>query len=487
MKKLFALKASLFGGIVVCFIALLTSCLGSGDESISLEPGEAEELILGEWRVSDCTFVYMDADGIEIEKGIPSDSWLDTLLEFDFSGDCYVNDGEQTYTWSIDSDNRTFLLNGITYHLVSIGKNLIVIEITGTIDGETGTIRYLLKRVAAGEVEDFGIPSDALATPNPDIEDPNTSIPNIQLSADGKVISIDMTGVQNPAGGWMELFGTNSPDQNIWVTVDGKPKGILVINNAGNNSNARAVDLVFLVDNSGSMGQEADAVARDIVAWAQELANSGLDIRFGCVGYESGVNGALNLTGLTEISAYLNRGSGVGRTKGYGGSDASALSSAASRYHQSRGECGAEALHFANENFSFRSGANRIYVNFTDEPNQPGSYTQNSVEYFKSQENWNTAQGTVHTVYSDANKNVTEKPWLLSEYTGGTTLYANSSFTGVSLSALPVTGAMTNSYIIKFLDTSDLTDGTHTIVVTIKSKDGSVRAEKIFVNVKFYN
>lgn len=130
---------------------------------------------------------------------------------------------------------------------------------------------------------------------------------------------------------------------------------------------------------------------------------------------------------------------------------------------------------------------NRIYVNFTDEPNQPGGYTRNSVEFFKDQANWNTAQGTVHTVYSGSHNYTNEAPWLLSEYTGGTTLYASSTFTGVSLSDLPVTGAMTNSYIIKFLDTSDLTDGTHTVVVTILSKDGSVRAEKIFVNVKFCN
>lgn len=486
MKKLFSMGSSIVGGIAVCFFALMTSCLKSGDETISLEAGEAEELILGEWTVSGCTFTYTNAEGERVERNVPNDSWVGTLLDFDFSGDCYVDDGAQTYTWDIDSDNRTFQLNGVTYGLVSIGKGLLVIEIIGTVDGETGTLRYLLERVG-GEVEDTGIPSDDLATPNPDIDNPNTNIPNIQLSADGKIISIDMTGVQNPNGGWMELFGTGSPDQNIWVTVDDKPKGILVINNGGNASKAVAVDLVFLVDNSGSMGQEADAIARDIVAWANELASSGLDIRFGCVGYESGVNGALNLTGVNEISAYLNRHTGTGRTNGYSGSDASALSSAAGSYQRGSDECGAEALHFADEQFSFRSGANRIYVNFTDEPNQPGGYTRNSVEFFKDQANWNTAQGTVHTVYSGSHDYTNEAPWLLSEYTDGTTLYASSSFTGVSLSDLPVTGAMTNSYIIKFLDTSDLTDGTHTVVVTILSKDGSVRAEKIFVNVKFYN
>lgn len=485
MKNLFSLRISVREGMLVCFLALMTSCLSSGDESISLESGEAYELILGEWKVSECIFTYTDSEGEEIKQNVPNDSWLGTLLNFDFSGDCSVNDGEATWTWDIDSDDQTFQLDGTTYHLVSIGKNLLVIEISGTINGETGTIRYLLERVAEGEESD--IPSDDLATPNPEIENANTTIPNIQISADGRIITIDMTGVQDPNGGWMELYGTGSPYQNIWVTVDEKPKGILVINNDENSTETRTVDLVFLVDNSGSMSEESDLLAEEIVEWATSLSQQNLDICFGCVGYESGINGALNLTGLTEISAYLNRSTGTSRTKGYSGDDASSLQYAARSYQDGDDECGAEALHFADENFSFRSGANRIYVNFTDEPNQPGSKSENSVEYFKDQSNWNTSQGTVHTVYSGSHNYTNEAPWLLSEYTGGTTLYANSDFTGVSLEDLPVTGALTNSYIIKFLDTSDLEDGTHTIVVTIMSQDGSVQAEKTFENVTFYN
>lgn len=492
MKK-FSLSASIIGLIAVCLFSM-TSCLKGGDETMSLEAGEASELILGQWKVDECIFTYTDAQGNTIKQSVPDNTFLDTLLEFDFSGECYVGEGMGTWPWNIDAATQEFWLNGTNYHLVSIGKNLFVIEISGTYNGQTGTFRYLLVHMSGGEAEDTGIPSDELATPNPEITDPNTSVPNIQVTGEGQIISIFMTGIYDPVtGGWLDLYGTGSPNQNVWVSVDGKPKGILVINNE-DNSAAKAIDLVFLVDNSGSMREEADLLAAEIQSWATELSQQNLDIRFGCVGYaEAGnISGALNLTGLTEIHHYLNRTSGTSRTEGFAGSDASVLQSFANSMDNPGGECGARALFFADHCFSFRPGANRIYVNFTDEPNQTGGYSGNfSVEFVNDQTNWNTSQGTIHTVYS-ASPNFTEsstneKPWRLSEYTGGTTLYANSDFSDVSLSSLPVTGAMTHSYIIKFLATSDMADGLHEVLVTIQSKDGTVRTEKLFVNVDFNN
>lgn len=61
-------------------------------------------------------------------------------------------------------------------------------------------------------------------------------------------------------------------------------------NNSDNEENrVLAADVVFLVDNSGSMGEEANAIARDIIDWAEKLAASSLDVRFGCVGYDGGI------------------------------------------------------------------------------------------------------------------------------------------------------------------------------------------------------
>lgn len=339
-----------------------------------------------------------------------------------------------------------------------------------------------------------GIPSDDIAGPNPEIGSSTTSIPNIQYTVeqdgDDAIVRIDMTGVQDADDyDWLRLLGTGQQGQNVWVEVDGKPKGILVTNSSDSQTDEMSkVDLVFCVDNSGSMSEEADAIARDIVSWANLLEDSRIDIRFGCVGYsESGtVNGAINLCDASKLSAYLNRTSGTDRTMGFSGTDASTLSSAANSFGRTGDECGVMAIRFADKYMKFRAGANRIYVNFTDEPNQPHGNTGWSTEFFKSQSNWSTVKGTVHTVFSGSRTFTEsiyskERPWNISEYTGGTVLYASSNFSGVTLSSLPVTGAMQNSYVIRFTNVADLMDGnTHEVKITILSADGKTRAERTF-------
>ena len=346
-----------------------------------------------------------------------------------------------------------------------------------------------------GKATIAGIPSDADATPNPTIDGNTTSIPNvlytIEYEGDDAIVRLDMTGIQDAEdeSGWLRLLGTGfGGEQNIWVEVDGQPKGILVYNTADDQNNDAKVkaDLVFLVDNSGSMGQEADAIARDIVSWSQKLNNSGLDMQYGCVGYDGSITGALNITDAESLAKYLNYGSGTSRTYHFEGTDATVLKEASQEYYNSYRECGVAALRFADEHFTFRTGANRIYVNFTDEPNQPGGKEDFSVEYVNNVEKWNTSKGTIHTVYSSSTnfKEIAlqeEFPWKMSDYTGGTFLTASSSFTGVTLESLPVTGAMMNSYVIRFTDVADLMDGMpHEVKITILSPDGKTKAERTF-------
>lgn len=339
-----------------------------------------------------------------------------------------------------------------------------------------------------------GIPSDGLADPNPEINSSTTSIPNVQYtveqSGNDAIVRIDMTGIQDANTlDWLRLIGTAQEGQNIWVEVDGKPKGISVYNNADDNEDDNIlVDLVFLVDNSGSMSDEANAIARDIISWAERLEASNLDIRFACVGYSEGgrINGAINLTDAETLGEYLNRDTGTDRTMGFEGPDASSLQSGASSYRVSD-ECGGMALRYADAHIDFRYGSNRIYVNFTDEPNQPNGSREYSTEFFKSQTNWNTSQGTVHTVYSNTYTSYRETtyyeeyPWKISEYTGGTVLFTSPSFTNVTLESLPVTGAMQNSYVIRFTNVSEFMDGRqHEVKITVLSEDGDTRAERIF-------
>ena len=377
------------------------------------------------------------------------------------------------------------------------------IQISNNIELPSGTsIELKLLKNSYGYYFDYGgtgdssIPGDDDANPNPNIGDPTTTIPNIQYVCEvvgsDIIVRLDMTGIQDPTTlDWIRLYGTNNPDQNIWISVDDRPKGFTVYNNVDEADGGIKTDVIFIVDNSGSMSEEANAVARDIISWSQTLVNSGLDVRFACVGYSvSGtINGGIDFTNGTGLATFLNRSSGTGRTMGFSGSNASALQTAASAYRVSD-ECGAMAIRYANANLSFRSGANRIYVNFTDEPNQPNGRQDYSVEFFASQQNWGTSLGTVHTVYSGYS--FTERlyyqefPWKISEYTGGTVFKTDSSFSGVDLNSLPITGALQNSYVIRFHNVSYLVgDGrSHLLKITVLSRDRRVRAERVY-NVTF--
>ena len=60
-------------------------------------------------------------------------------------------------------------------------------------------------------------------------------------------------------------------------------------------------------------------------------------------------------------------------------------------------------------------------------------------------------------------------------------LYASSDFSGVTLTSLPVTGAMQNSYVIRFTNVGEFMDGqAHEVRITILSADGRTRAERTF-------
>lgn len=344
----------------------------------------------------------------------------------------------------------------------------------------------------------LGIPSDDNASDAPIIENPNVNVsnPSIVISADKgfDYASINLTGVwDDEAAEWLKLYGTGASNQNLWVTVDDAPKGVDVYNNSDENSKKLIADVVFLVDNSGSMGEEAEAVASSIMEWSTMLSESGLDLMVGCVGYgdaTTAIDGAINITTSAELNSWMEKnGYGIYRTHYFGGEDADKLRQLATGSEYRNGaynECGMVALHFAHDNFNFRSGSNRIYVNFTDEPNQPYGIEKWSVEYLNPLNgNWKTNYGTVHTVFSEYENYYSysnlwdEKPWLMSDYTGGTTLFTDRYFTDFTLKNIPVTGAMQNSYILRITNIAAYFDGQeHKVTITVFDKNGKIQAEK---------
>jgi hypothetical protein len=326
--------------------------------------------------------------------------------------------------------------------------------------------------VTGGSTDNSDIPADPAS-----VTVPATTVNNIQPTATFQVtsgntsrIKLNLTGLVNPT--------TNQPitlsaQSNFWLSEDGKVKGLKLTKVS--TSNVLKADIVFTVDISGSMGEEADAIANSIIAFSQALVASGLDVSFGVVGFYGDVEGAINLTTAANISTYLNRSTGTYRAVGFSGADSAALQTAASTYasgHSSFAENGVVGILFANSNFSWRSGAQKIFINFTDESTQPGGMSA-----------WSTAtlgttiggQATVHTVWSGTADTanaytwtdlVNERPWDMSRLTGGTVVLVNANASNLTLSTLPVAGALSNSYLVEFL-TSD-PNVTHTVIITVK-------------------
>ena len=361
-----------------------------------------------------------------------------------------------------------------------------------------------------------GIPVDKVAGEAPIVTEATktfnmpASISPLSVDSDnGAVGRFSLAGI-NANGEWLELFGTGEENQNVWLEINGISKGVKVYN--GEDVASRAIskamaDVVFLVDNSGSMDDEADKVASEIIQWSEKLSMT-MDVKFGCVGIDHNyVNGALNITDVNTLSEYLNcvgYNHGVYRTQHYGQNimtppaDWKVLKQKAQEYNNAGGECGGIMLHFADENFSFREGANRFYVYFTDEPNQPGGNSRWSVLSVDSESeyyNWESSKGVVYTVFSERSHEpelwtdwlYCENPYLFSEFTGGSTITTDASF-NISLDELPITGAITQSFVFTFNITPDLVVGErYDVVITIYYPDGTIASTHRYNDVQFVN
>jgi hypothetical protein len=96
------------------------------------------------------------------------------------------------------------------------------------------------------------------------------------------------------------------PGETLTISEDGKDVPLTVVPRDTTKKDM-PIDLVFVVDNSGSMGEEADGVASKIVAFAKLLQSSGLDSRFAVVGQNGKVTGAIDFDSDQPMEAYLTR------------------------------------------------------------------------------------------------------------------------------------------------------------------------------------
>jgi hypothetical protein len=341
------------------------------------------------------------------------------------------------------------------------------------------------------------VPDNSDIPPNPtDIEVPAVIHKNLvpavtftKTSGNETRIKVNLLGLVEPNTlEPIELYADYRDGlYNFYLEEDWIVKGVKLTKVS--SSTKLKADIVFTVDNSGSMNEEADSIAARIVEFTNFLTLKGLDVQFGCVGYYGEVNGGLNLTDHQILETYLNDrtnyNTGTDRTVGFYGPDSAILKQTAiEQYSIIKRENGVVGVLYANSLFNWRPGAQRIFINFTDESTYPeGFYV------------WSTAAmcenligvATVHTVFS---KDTTlssgnwvdlweERPWDMSKCTGGTVIFVSSDASDLNLLDLPVTGALSNSYLVEYVTSSP--SGKHTIVVTVSTNtaDGKIEYSNI--------
>lgn len=281
----------------------------------------------------------------------------------------------------------------------------------------------------------------------------------------------------------------NDGTYNFYLEEDGVVQGVKLTKVS--TSTQLKADIVFAVDNSGSMSEEADSIAARIVDFATFLSNEGLDAQFGCVGYDGWVNGGMNLSDHESLETFLNdrywsNYGGTYRTYGFYGPDSADLEDVANTYFADVwGENGVVGVFFADSVFNWRPGAQRVFINFTDEPTQPGGYYEWSTDAMCEKM---LGRATVHTVFSEDTTWYSgswddlwqERPWEMSECTGGTVKFVSSDANELNLLDLPVTGALSNSYLVEYVTSSS--SSTHTVVITVSTSTADGQIEYVDIS-----
>ena len=337
--------------------------------------------------------------------------------------------------------------------------------------------------------------------PDPGGALPSTTIDNLKPAASfsapttpGGTVRVSLLGLIDPVTQQPIEFKAN---ETVFLAEDGVVKSIRVTQSAKDNK--LPFDLTFVVDNSGSMGEEADGIANKIVEFVNVVASSGADLRVAVVGYDGHVTGAINFTDAASIDAYLRRDglTGTSRTEGFAGADAATLEQKANEHAAAPGETsgsenGIVAIKFAESNLAFRPDAQRIFVNFTDEPTQPGGQTAIATKTLCAR--WKPQNGTIHTVWSGSDslapdggatwvENQDENPADLSACTpGGVVKSVKPDATDLDLTTLPMTNALRSSALVEF--SSKDASAPHNVTIVVKNgttSDGKTE----FTNVKY--
>lgn len=314
-----------------------------------LNPGETRTTSMGieitepEWGNS--TFTRWDLEPFaSIQNGLLFPSSVKTTVEISNAGNLPLNQ------ISLGLNGKALFNSDTVSSAFTIGTGAKVYK------NVTLSIPELFESVVGG-------PSLSIYQSGTLIEqiDRNYFIPGIPVSETGLTVTIDT--VTSPSGNLINIFFKTEISETGQVLGSIKPKNIQVFGgqdritdfklDPDTTNGVNQVDLVFVLDVTGSMSEEIESVKNNIIEFADSLKAKNADIRLGMVTFGDEIRGVYSFT--RDVIAFKSL---VGDQKATGGEDLP--------------ENSLDALARASE-MPFRPQAKRIFIWITD-----ANYHQNN-------------------------------------------------------------------------------------------------------------
>lgn len=140
---------------------LMTSCLKDGEETIALEEGIATELISGSWRI--VRSELFDKTTNLYHSDLPNDNNISKILTFNTNHSGRISENGlagSAFSWSIEDNNKTLIIDGQAFHLASLGERVMSIESSRTVNGDNYRHRYILTYIGDEDITNPDEPSD---------------------------------------------------------------------------------------------------------------------------------------------------------------------------------------------------------------------------------------------------------------------------------------------------------------------------------------
>ena len=199
----------------------------------------------------------------------------------------------------------------------------------------------------------------------------------------------------------------------------------------------RLLDFIFIIDNSGSMQDEQQAVKDNVKAFVDSLQARNIDVRLGAV----------------RFGQYANNGYPILMNNGNMTGDVNFFKSLIDQMTASGGvEPGIEAVYQSATSFSFRPGSQRHFLLITDEDSDDGDLIQAA--------NACLSNGiTVHTAV-DCNYGTAYNDYCSSNSIRGRTNGLQFDVVGPYDAILDrISNSVSNSYIVRYRTSNDQLDG----------------------------